>query len=404
MPGHSQRGPGVWRAAGGLAAVAALGLAACWSLRLAYADHLGRGVTREAVERAVRLAPGDARNHQRLAALDAGRKVSALRAALALNPRDSASWIELGLEAERRGELGEAERCLLEAAHVDRTLDPRWSLANYYFRQDDYPRFWHWAAEAAAMMYGDAAPLFRLCWRVTQDPEVMLARGLGDRPELLRQYLYFLLGAASPKSAEPVAQRLLERGDGAAAPVLLAYCDRWLEAGQAEPAARVWNALAARRWIPATALAPDRGLGVTNGDFSAPPAGSGFDWRVPEVPGAATTRTRSPAGLKITFSGRQPEECELLSQPLWLAPGKTYRLSYGFRTADIEAGSGLEWRVAGAKSGSLTSADWTEQSLEFAAPDSSGPARLVLAYRRAPGTTRIEGTLWLQRVALGLAR
>jgi len=33
-----------------------------------------------------------------------------------------------------------------------------------------------------------------------------------------------------------------------------------------------------------------------------------------------------------------------------------------------------------------------------AAPDA--PRRLALSYQRAPGTTRIEGTLWISRVRL----
>jgi hypothetical protein len=42
----------------------------------------------------------------------------------------------------------------------DNTFLPRWTLANYYFRHDDLAKFWFWAKQSAAMVYGDAQPLF----------------------------------------------------------------------------------------------------------------------------------------------------------------------------------------------------------------------------------------------------
>lgn len=100
----------------GILAAAAFSTGAYWSMRLAYADHLRRKPDGEAVRRAIRLAPGDARTCRRWAALEPGVSVPALRAAVARDPRDSSAWIELGLEAERRGDLPMAEKCLLEAA------------------------------------------------------------------------------------------------------------------------------------------------------------------------------------------------------------------------------------------------------------------------------------------------
>ena len=187
----------VMRIVANVAAGAVLGLAIYWSLRLGYADHLFRSGTPEGVKRAVELAPGNARYQDHWAAIleDSGKDpaaaLAAMEAAVASNPRDSSSWMELGLRAERDGDLQKAERCLLEAARVDRQYDPRWTLANFYFRKSDWENFWLWAREAAAMSYGDSAALFRLGWRATQDPALILSRAIPDQPQVLARFIGF---------------------------------------------------------------------------------------------------------------------------------------------------------------------------------------------------------------------
>jgi hypothetical protein len=43
------------------------------------------------------------------------------------------------------------------------------------------------------------------------------------------------------------------------------------------------------------------------------------------------------------------------------------------------------------------------QEIPFETPDQTTLGRLILGYRRMPGTMRIEGSLTLRRVALSLA-
>jgi len=389
----------LWRLTLALVSLLALGTAAHWSIRLARADHLGRQPSPEAVRRAIQLSPGESRYHRRLAAMDSARRLCALERAVALNPRDSAAWIDLGMEAEARGDLPRAEKALLEAARVDRTSQPRWTLANYYFRREIHESFWHWARQAAAMSYGDVTALFRLCWRTTPDPEWISEHVAGDRANLLRQFLDYLISGNHLEAAETVAHRLVRVSGPDAASPLLAYCERLIERGHLEPAVRTWNALATRGLIGLPPLAPDAGRVLTNGDFSAPPLGRGFDWRFHRHEGVSVARTSASPGVRLVFSGRQPEDCELAAQFLPLRPGTAYRLSYRYRTAGVPAAGGLEWRVSGVRSAPLSSPEWRDESLEFVAA-ASAPRGLSLHYRRAPGTTRIEGELWIAQVRL----
>src|ERR1017187_9744674 len=145
------------------AMVVGFAAASAWCVRLACADYWFRQQTVQGTEKALEFTPGQAEYYVRLALLDPDEKsrtaMEALKRAVALNPSDARSWVELGLRYEGEGNPALAELCLLRAAEEDRQYLPRWTLANYYFRENRVDRFWYWAKEAAAMTYGDPTPL-----------------------------------------------------------------------------------------------------------------------------------------------------------------------------------------------------------------------------------------------------
>ena len=227
-------------------AVAALVTAGYWSLRLAYADSLFRANTAASVERATELDPGNARYHAWLAEIEEyeGRNPAAeLQIASALNPSDSAVWIRRGLHAESQHDFARAEEYLLEAVRIDKLYAPRWALANYYARRGDLERFWPWARQALAMGYDDLSPLFRLCWSVSNDAELIRSRAIPPQHSVLGKYLAFLTREDRLDAAEPIARSLLAQAGPADTPVLLSYCDRLIERQRTAAAVSVWNAL-----------------------------------------------------------------------------------------------------------------------------------------------------------------
>jgi tetratricopeptide (TPR) repeat protein len=135
-----------------------------------------------------------------------------LRAAVSLNPRLSSAWIYLGLDAESRGNLSEAETDLLRAARVDRQYLPSWTLANFYFRRGDGAKFWPWAARAAALTFDDYRPLLRLADAIETSPQAVATR-LGGGASVLRAYLDLLIGAQRLDAAQEIALLLIARHD-----------------------------------------------------------------------------------------------------------------------------------------------------------------------------------------------
>ena len=402
-PRHAlRRFPGVRPLLAG-AVFVGLGLATSHTLKVGYADRLYHQGSTPAVARARRLLPGNAAFFR-----DDPRDQTALAQAVAGNPRYSSGWIALGLLAEVERDFPRAERLLLEAARVDNTYEPRWSLANFYFRSRDQEKFWIWARKAAEMAYHDQTPLFQLCWRNTQDPAVILARAIPDRPLILAQYLNFLLLQGKVSEAEAVGGRLIVRATGEASPLLVSYCDRLIADGRMASAVRAWNVLCERGLLPYQPLDPPQGRSLTNGDFAVSPQSVAFDWRSRPPDGVTAVRTVSPAAFRLTFSGSQPERCQLLSQVLPVEPSRGYRLIYDFRTEGIPSPSGLRWYLSDLASWKELSAarlesssgSWSRGELDFVAPASDRGVLLVLEYQRAQGTTRIEGDLWLRQFSL----
>jgi tetratricopeptide (TPR) repeat protein len=369
-------------------------LAGYWSLRLGYADRLFHSPKPDSRNRAARAAPGNVRYLE-----------DDDRARLRHNPYDSAAWIRLGLEAELAGDQASAESFLLRAAEVDKTYQPRWTLANFYFRRQRAEDFWLWARRAGEMAYQNQSALFDLCWRLSpDDPAAILRRAIPDRARILAQYLDYLLRRGRLEAAIPAARRLLPLAGGEERSLLVAYCDRLLEAGNSEAAVESWNRMASLSLIRHPPVDQTAGRSITNGDFAFDPYSGGFDWRIARVEGVAVTRLGPPAGIRFAFSGRQPERCTLVAQMLPVVPLKKFRLRFDSRADSIPDPSGLAWVVEERPGGGeIGRAEVLASELVFSTPRGCRLAALSLVYRRATGTTRIEGAYELRRVGMDFA-
>jgi len=391
-------------------ALVGLAAAAAWSFRVAVSDHLASEVTVNGLEQAIAWSPGQSLNYVRLSALitetDPGKAEALLQQAVVLNPMDSRSWIDLALRHEMSGNLPAAEQELLRAATTDHQYLPRWSLTNFYFRRGDDARFWLWAQRASAMLYDDPKLLFRLCDAVAADANLIDRLGLRN-PDVRASYLSYLLARNHGALIPPVAQRILIDNREPDVPVLLAACDRLLELQAVGEAIGVWNGLSAARRIPYGPLSPDV-AGVTNSGFSSTPTSQGFDWRVPDIGGVNVVREDASGGIRLIFSGRQPESCTLLSQFIPVRENAHYEMENLYNTSGIADRSGLSWNIeyTDVRRSTNTTAEIPSVEkgnalvLPFDTPTGCHLARLSLAYQRAPGTTRIEGNIVLRQVRL----
>jgi tetratricopeptide (TPR) repeat protein len=401
----------IWRSAG-LVALLVLCLAFYWTVRFERADWLYLKGSRQSIQEAIRLAPGNPEYYGGWAQVEPDRAVEVLEKAVALNPLDSSLRIQLGLAAEERGDFRKAEASLIEATRLNTGFAPRWMLSDFYLHRGDAGKFWPVVKAALTVSYGDVSALFRNCWTLSSDPQTIFATGIPDRASVLRQYLSFLLNEGRLDAAEPVANKVLAHADKDALGALLNYCDYLLEAGRGEQALGVWNGLSERKLIPYAALAPGGREVPVNGDFRLPGLGAGFDWRVSSPDGIELVRAGNPPALLLTFSGKQPENAEILRQYVLLLPRRQYVLSVRYRVAGIATESGLMCYLLAAQDRDLLNGKGllpggiegeTERDIPFQTPDKTTLARLVFGYQRMLGTMRTEGSLTLRKFLLFLS-
>jgi hypothetical protein len=362
------------------------------SLTLARAGYLFKQDTEQSVRAAVGLVPDGWEYCMRLSELDQAHARELLSESLRLNRYNSQADIELGLQYEADGDFPDAEKLLLEAYDVDHTYTPRWSLANYYLRRDNMPEFWAWARSAAAMPNEDIGSLFELCWRVTSNPDAINRAILNEKPEMIRQYIGFLLGKNQPAAVAAVAAQLVRWGDPATdRPLLLDIVDNQVDLNEGAAAARLWHLLVERHWVNADSTVPN------NAGFRREPLPVSFDWLLQDYQGLHSWPGAS--GLESEFGGTQPEDCIIAQQAVVLRPGN-YAMSYSYHTSDISPASGIHWQIVDAKTGTVLaeSPDLSSDALlssgfGFSVSTAAPLLQLRLVYRRALGTARISGML-----------
>lgn len=378
-----------------IAGACCLGIWNSW--KFAYADNLAQRDTEESLRSAIRIVPDGWQYYMRLAQFDQVHARELLGTALRLNRYNAQADIELALQYESEGDFGPAERLLLDAFDVDHTYLPRWSLANYYLRRDNLQGFWAWARKAAEMPADDIRPLFELCWRVSPDPGVVAGAVLTDKPDLIRQYLAFLLAKDQLRAAAQVAPRLIRAGlQDSDRSLLFAVINRMVAANDGADADTLWHLLIEQQWVGADITTPN------NASFEREPLPVSFDWSLPEYPGLHSWP--GPSGLETEFTGSQPEDCTIAEQAVVLKPGN-YKMDYAYHTSDIPTETGIRWEIIDANSNTvivnspdLSSDALKNSTLAFTVPPEGSILRLRLAYQRSLGTPRISGMLVLRSI------
>lgn len=402
--------------AGALALVVCAAVGLYWAVRYTIADWLSLDLDASDREHATKLVPEAAVAWLRLADLRTENGLpptAALRGALTASPQRSDAWIQLGLDAEVRGDFAEAERDLIRAVAVDHDFVPRWTLANYYFRRGDKARVFQWAKKTLSWSNADAIPMFRLCWTISQDSSEILNAAIPDDSDTLTAYLKWL-SARDLEAAAPVAARLIDQYPQDSAPSLFAYCDHLIDAERLTTAVALWNAMFAHGILQSGAEQTNE---LTNGDFHAAPVNAGFDWRM-SVP-AGMEATAAQPGLNLSFSGSQPDRAHVIDQIVLVQAGASYRLRYDFASSGLEAGSGLRWGVIDVATKTLlppaislptlTPPDFAsahsghgEITFKVPASETSDPEviRVALIYERPPGSPPMIGWIRLHKVGL----
>jgi tetratricopeptide (TPR) repeat protein len=378
------------------------------TVRFAGAEWLSRADTVEALQGALRITPGNADYYARIATLDPSRSDD-LNHALTQNPRDPSWWIMQSVRQEEDGDVAAAEKSLRQANLVSRYYTPRWSLAAFYYRQGNKAEFITWAKSALSAGNGQSESLFQMAQRLNLPSSQILDDVLPDVPDRVDSYLHLLLQQGKVDQQHAAAARLIRIGSSRNRMSILETCESLFKAGKIDQAVDLWNRAIQVRWIALSPLDPLLGESLGNDSFAEESMDLGFDWKNSIPLGVSASRSVTDHSLFLEFSGSQPESCELVSQFVPLLPNRQYRIEVRYRLRSTNLATGLQWSVLPVPSGKPSMAGlmspsekFVGQTFPFETPSQPGPMKILLSYTRAPGTTRMEGKLWIQSVHLTL--
>jgi hypothetical protein len=401
-----------------LAAMLALTLATYRAIRITIADWRFREGDLAAIESAERLMPSNARYHfARALAVQQADPTSPqvdreLLRAVALNPRFSDAMLSWSVDKEFSGDKRGAEQLLLDAQRIDRLLGPSWALANFYYRQGDAARFWPQARECLRMIsvFGfttgryDPVPVFQLCWNMEANAAKILSQAIPPNPQIEQIYLNYLMKNAKIDAQVDLVARMLPRATTDDLWVFIPHINALNAASQIETAVHEWNGMIDRRLLPYRPLDPANGLSLTDGSFQMGPSGTGFDWRTIYPDSVHFTFLESEHTYRFDFDGTEPEQLDLLSQPVPLLGNRTYQLSSRYRASFDAAKSGIHWALSFNSNPVPVRVIRSDGTLvvEFQTPAQAALGNLVLRYARQPGTTLIHGPFDLVQTSLKL--
>jgi hypothetical protein len=268
----------------------------------------------------------------------------------------------------------------------------------------------------------DPTPVFELYWRENAGNQVDFSRRIlslipkrDDRPI---QYLRFLTATRRTEAALdawPEALAVADPTDSFDRGTLVGFAEFLAGSDRLPESVTFWNQLVDRGIVRSGHLDPAKGISVADPDFKFAPIASLFGWQVPDVPGVFASGFSGSIRFEIT--GDQPQSAKLLSGLAPVLPATRYRLRWKSDGSSLSSPQdpGFSFLIAQKQIGREPAEAVTQcppllspgsrETCDFVTPAGARTGqleqvRIDLAYTRAPGTTRISGTLQLLNVHL----
>jgi tetratricopeptide (TPR) repeat protein len=370
------------------------------------------------LERAVRLAPGNADYRHRLGryfAFVAGDPQSAidnLRSAVALNPHDAHGWLDLAAAYQVTGDLAGQRSALDRALQAEPTAsDVAWEAANFFLIEGDIDRAlreFHVVIENDNELK-DAA--LRACWRVRPDTDALLRDAVPARTDSLISFLSLLRSQQQTDGVIKTWDRLAQLRRKFPNRYLYEQVRYLIDVRRPDAAMSAW--MQSADTLGLSAYLPTEDNLVVNGDFSLDILNGGFDWNYVNRTGVrplldASDFHQGSRSLSLTFEGPGINDAGI-QQFIPVRGATTYDFSVYYKSADFEGAGGPQIVLRDAYTGtplytsdSLNDADfWKEVHSKVTTPDSTNLLRLAI--ERFPAGAAIRGKLWLDNFQLSPA-
>jgi hypothetical protein len=406
-----------------LVAIAIAAPLSYYGVRMAWAAYEAELETSGGLEKATDLEPNNHEYWYRLGHFqefnieqpNASRAEFDFRRAIALNPKYTGAWLDLGTHYELEGNTEAARDAFLQAKiSYPASAEVAWRYGNFLLREGDLAKAYAELRLAVQLDPHRAATAFSRSYRANPDINAILEEALPADPAVYVE----VLGEASRSKQLVVAQKVWER--------LLVmhprlkfqdfdlFVSELLAAGQAVQARRVWDQGITTMTLPALEQVKDSV--VWDPSFESGARGYSFGWRYqPLTPGLqisldSSQKHSGARSLRLTFDGTQNQNLEPACALVNVAPNTAYHFSGWVRTQDLTTNSGISFRIYSIGDPTFPvnqtseihgTFPWTSVDMPWTSGPQVHQARICIL--REPSDTpnmNISGTAWVDDVNL----
>lgn len=371
------------------------------------------------LEQAVRLEPGNAANHYRLARYlwlvqqSPEDAEPPYRAALSLNPHVARYWLELAAVYQRMGKPDDQGVAIDRAIQAEPTTpDVAWEAANLYLVRAENEQALREFRVVLANSPDQSLPALRFCWRIKPDVDALLRDVLPREVSVYSTFLEMLTSRNETVAAERVWNELVSLRQPVRTRYLFPYISYLLSQHEVDQARRAWRQAA--NLCNLGSYQPSPANLVVNGDFSLDVLNGGFDWlyRKSRDIALALDPTQSHGGhrsLLIAFDSRAVTDAGI-RQIIPVSPSTAYDFSAYFRSQGMEGVGGPRFVIqdlytqntffAGEE---LIDVDFWKQA-QGTFTTAADTKAVVLRVQRWPEGKPLKGKLWIDDFRLMAAK
>ena len=394
-----------------------------FSIRNALAAYDADLRTAAGYEKATHLEPGNFQNwylfgrywQYSLEEPNPSRAIENYRAALALNPQSSETWLDLATLYESENRPADATSAFLQAKRAyPLSAEVSWRYGNFLLREGTLTEAF---AEIRRAVYVDpqrSAEAFSRCWRVDPNIHAILDDVLPPNRNAYLDVIRELLSTGHLNDALVVWDRFVSLRPGLQVAEIIPLTDALLQRQQFDDAARVWSdAVTLSGNLPP--LNPAYSA-VWDGGFETSVRGGGLAWSFAPPPRGVKAnvdnieKRSGHASLRLDFDGKRNVSFDAVCTNAIVRPATRYLFSAWVRAQRLTTDQGVRFRIAWRENSAYNSVvtpdvhgnePWTEVQMPWTSPKDVQQIRVcVVRDTSARVDSQIQGTAWVDDVSL----
>lgn len=406
-----------------LAAFLVAALLSYFSVRNARADHFASMPTRQALERATQLEPGDARNWYLLGRYwqfnledsDPKKAVHAYKTAVSLDPHSTISWLGLGSAFESVGDLAHAREAFLQAKKVNPlSAETAWQHGNFLLRQGEFESSFAEMRRAVESDPKRGAEAFSRALRADPDVQQVLDRVLPPNRDVYVDVIWDQTNEGQPDIALQVWDRLLAIHPHLLLRDVFPLIGALRNNKRIADARRVWDQAVSAAGMADLPGPP--GSTLWDGGFESGVAGGGYSWLFPEgsrsvqISIDAQEKHSGNHSLRLTFDGKSIVSSMDICHYVPVSPSTSYRFSAWVKTRAVTTDQGVRFLLRSLGTQGTSEAvtpdvhgiePWTRIEIPWTSGNDVQELQVCLIRLLSDQLeNKIKGTTWVDDVAL----